>query len=177
MDDNSSANDVEPADDESVLAASGPEGRIERLDIREIWESEATDFTPWLAENLDILGEELGLDLELVETEKAMGSFYLDILAKDRSDGTRVAIENQLEWTDHSHLGQLLTYAAKCDARAAIWIASEFRYEHRETIDLLNQWTGNKIQFYGVEVKVIKIGDSPPAPDFRAVAVPDGWGW
>ena len=156
---------------------SRPEGRIEQLDIREIWADEAADFTPWLAENLDLLGKELGMNLELVETEKTVGSFYLDILVRDVDSGTRVAIENQLEWSDHSHLGQLLTYAAKCEATAAVWIASEFRYEHRETINRLNQWTGNKIQWYGVEVRCIKIGDSLPAPDFRVVAAPDGWGW
>ena len=88
MDDNSSANDVEPADDESVWAASGPEGRIERLDIREVWSGEAADFTPWLADNLNLLGKELGLNLELVEKEKAIGWFYLDILARDVDNGT-----------------------------------------------------------------------------------------
>lgn len=176
VDDSEKVNEVEGMDDEGVSVVFGPEGRIEQLEVREIWEDEAADFTPWLAENLDLIGEELGLDLELVETEKPIGSFYLDLLAKD-GDGRLVAIENQLEWTDHSHLGQLLTYAVKCDARTAIWIAPMFRYEHRETIDRLNEWTGDKIQFYGVEVKVIKIGDSSPAPDIRAVAVPDGWGW
>ena len=177
MDDNSSANEVELTDDESTAATSGPEGRIERLEVREAWADEAADFTPWLAQNLDTLGWELGLNLELVETEKAVGSFYLDILARDVDNGTLVAIENQLEWSDHSHLGQLLTYAAKCEATAAVWIASEFRYEHRETINRLNQWTGNKIRWYGIEVRCIKIGDSSPAPDFRVVAAPDGWGW
>ena len=177
VDDNSNSNEIEQTDNESTEKASGPRGRIERLGIREVWADEAADFTPWLAENLDTLGWELGLNLELVETEKTVGSFYLDILVRDVDNGTLVAIENQLEWSDHSHLGQLLTYAAKCEATAAVWIASEFRYEHRETINRLNQWTGNKIQWYGVEVRCIKIGDSMPAPDFRVVAAPDGWGW
>ena len=177
MDDNSSTSEVELTGDESVSAIPGPEGRIERLDVREVWGDEAADFTPWLVENLDVLSEELGMDLKLLEQEKAVGSFYLDILAKDATDGTLVAIENQLEWTDHSHLGQLLTYSAKCDTGAAVWIAPEFRYEHRETINRLNEWTGDKIAFYGVEVKVVRIGDSPPAPDFRVVAAPNGWGW
>ena len=177
VDENVDPDETELTDDQSVSAASGPEGRIERLDIGEIWEDEPGGFTPWLAENLDILGEELGMDLELVEQERLVGSFRLDILAKDGNDGTRVVIENQFKWTDHSHLGQLLTYTAGCDARAAVWIAPEFRYEHRKTIDRLNQWTGDNVKFYGVEVKVIKIGDSSPAPDFRVVAAPDDWGW
>ena len=176
VDDDSRVAEADLTEDENAVA-SRPEGRMEQLDVREVWADEAADFTPWLAENLDILGEEVGLDLELVETEKAVGSFYLDILAKDVDNGTLVAIENQLEWSDHGHLGQLLTYAAKCDAQVAIWIAPEFRYEHRETINRLNQWTGSEIQFYGVEVKIVRIGESAPAPDFRAVAVPDGWGW
>ena len=177
VDENVDPDETELTDDQSESAASGPEGRIERLDIGEIWEDEPGGFTPWLAENLDILGEELGMDLELVEQERLVGSFRLDILAKDGNDGTRVVIENQFKWTDHSHLGQLLTYTAGCDARAAVWIAPEFRYEHRKTIDRLNQWTGDNVKFYGVEVKVIKIGDSSPAPDFRVVAAPDDWGW
>ena len=174
--DNMSAEETELASDEGVSAVPGPEGRIEALEVREIWEDEAADFTPWLAENLDLLGKELGLDLELVETEKPIGSFYLDILAKD-GDGRRVAIENQLEWTDHSHLGQLLTYAVGCNAGIAVWISPWIQPEHRQVINRLNQVSDGKIQFYGVEIRAIQIGDSPPAPDFRPVAVPDSWQW
>lgn len=171
------ANETELADDESESAASGPEGRIERLDIREVWPGEATHFTPWLAGNLDILSEALGLDLELVEVEKTIGSFSLDILAREVEEGYPVVIENQLEWSDHSHLGQLLTYVAGCNAGAAVWISPWIRPEHRQAINRLNQVSDGKIQFYGVEVRAIKIGDSPPAPDFRPVAVPDDWEW
>ena len=166
VDDNVSIGETELASDEGVSVAPGPEGRVEALDIREIWPDEAADFTPWLAENLDLLGEFLDLDLELVEVEKAVGSFSLDILAKESKEGYRVAIENQLEYTDHNHLGQLLTYAVGCEAEAVIWIATWFRPEHKAVIDRLNQWAEGKVWFLGVKVGVIKIDDSPPAPVF-----------
>ncbi len=177
VDDNANANETALTDDESVSAASGPKGRIDQVDIREIWADEAADFTPWLCQNLDLLGKELRLNLELVEKEKAIGWFYLDILARDVDNGTLVAIENQLEWSDHSHLGQLLTYVAGCNAGAAVWVSPWIRPEHRQAINRLNQVSDGKIQFYGVEIRAIKIGDSPPAPDFRPVAVPDCWEW
>ena len=172
------ADDNTDADqDESIATTSGSEGRIQQLDIREIWADEAADFTPWLAQNLNLLGKELGLNLELVEQEKEIGWFYLDILARDVDGGTLVAIENQLEWSDHSHLGQLLTYVSGCDAESAVWISPWIRPEHRQAINRLNQLSDGKIQFYGVEIRAIKVGDSPPAPDFRPVAVPDSWEW
>ena len=172
---NVSAEETELASDEGVSVARGPEGRIEALDIREIWADEAADFTPWLAENLDLLGEFLGLDLELVEVEKAVGSFSLDILAKESKEGYPVAIENQLESTDHNHLGQLLTYAVGCDAEAVIWIATWFRPEHKAVIDRLNQWAEGKVWFLGVKVGVIKIDDSPPAPVFLLDVFPEDY--
>lgn len=177
MDDNTNANGMDQTGDDALEAASGPGGRIEQFDVREIWTDEAADFTPWLAQNLNLLGKELGLNLELVEQEKAIGWFYLDILARDSDDGTLVAIENQLEWSDHSHLGQLLTYLAGCDAEAAVWISPWIRPEHRQAINRLNQVSGGNTKFYGVEIRAIKVGDSSPAPDFRPVAVPDDWVW
>ena len=151
-------------------------GKVEQVDIREIWPDEAADFTPWLAENLHVLGEALETDLELVEQEKAIGSFSLDILARDKKEDRLVAIENQLEWTDHTHLGQLLTYTMGSDAEATIWIATWIRPEHRAVIDGLNQLAKGKIWFFGVEVSVIKIGDSPPAPHFNLAVFPkDYW--
>ena len=177
VDDNVSSEGIEMASDEGVSVAQGPEGRIEQLDIREIWADEAGDFTPWLAENLDLLGKELGMNLELVEVEKAVGPFSLDILARDVDNGTLVAIENQLEYSDHGHLGQLLTYVAGCDAGVAVWVSPWIRPQHRQAIDRLNQVSDGEIQFYGVEIRAIKVGDSSPAPDFRPVAVPDEWEW
>ena len=147
---------------------------IERVDLREIWPNEATDFTPWLAENLSALGEALGLDLELQSQEAAVGGYSLDIFAHD-GNGRPVVIENQLGPTDHSHLGQLLTYAAGFDANVTVWIAKEFRDEHRETLDLLNHRTDERTDFFGVEVELWRIGDSRPAVNFNVVSSPNEW--
>lgn len=148
-------------------------GRIEEVDLRNIWQDEAGDFTPWLAEHLDLLGEALHLNLDLVEAEGQVGPFAVDIVA-DAGSGV-VVIENQLQRTDHTHLGQLLTYAAGRDARVLIWITPEFRDEHRAALDWLNHWTPEEIEVYGVEVRAIRIGDSLAAPEFRAVAFPNSW--
>ena len=152
--------------------------KIERVDLREIWPNEATDFTPWLAENLSELGRVLELDLELQALEAPVGGYALDILARDVGSGGEVVIENQLGTTDHSHLGQLLTYAAGFDATVAVWIAKEFKSEHREALDMLNRRTGEDTQFFGdreIEVELWKIDDSRPAPNFRLVAFPNDW--
>lgn len=148
-------------------------GRIEEVDLRQIWPHEANDFTPWLAEHLDLLGEALHLDLTLVEAEGEVGPFAVDVVA-DAGSGL-VVIENQLEQTDHSHLGQLLTYAAGRDARILIWITPQFRDEHRAALDWLNHWTPEEIEIYGVQVRAIRIGDSLPAPEFRPVSFPNTW--
>lgn len=148
-------------------------GKIEPVDLRTIWQHEAGDFTPWLAEHLSELGEVLGLDLALDQSEAGVGSFAVDIVAD--TDSGVVVIENQLEQTDHSHLGQLLTYAAGMDARVLIWITPEFRDEHRAALDWLNHWTADEIELYGVVVRAIRIGNSPPALEFRAVAFPNTW--
>ena len=148
-------------------------GQIEEVDLREIWQNEAGDFTPWLAKNLNLLGEALHLDLALVEAEGQVGPFAVDIVA-DAGSGV-VVIENQLERTDHTHLGQLLTYAAGRDARLLIWITPDFRDEHRAALDWLNHWTAEEIEVYGVQVRAIRIGDSLPAPEFRPVSFPNTW--
>ena len=147
---------------------------IERVDIRGIWSNEASDFTPWLAEHLSELGEALGLDIELQSVEAPVGSYSLDILARDER-GRQVVVENQLGATDHSHLGQLLTYAAGYDANVVVWIAREFRDEHREALDLLNRRTDEESEFFGVAVEVWRIDDSRPAPHFRVVSAPNDW--
>lgn len=142
---------------------------IERVDLKDIWPDEARDFTPWLAENLSLLGKTLGLDLELQQREAPVGSYSLDILAHD-GNGRPVVIENQLGPTDHTHLGQLLTYAAGFDAKVIVWIAKLFRDEHREALDLLNHRTGEDTDFFGVEVDIWKIGESLPAVNFNVVS-------
>lgn len=148
-------------------------GQLEEVDLRAIWGDESRDFTPWLAEHLDELGAALGLDLNLIEQEAGVGPFAVDILAEE--DEAFVVIENQLERTDHGHLGQLLTYAAGRDARTLIWITPNFRDEHRAALDWLNRWTAEEIRVFGVAVRAVRIGDSLPAPEFRAVAFPNNW--
>ena len=153
-------------------------GTLEEVNLREIWPHEANDFTPWLAENLGLLGDALGLQLKLAGTEYPcggrFGNYRLDILAKTE-DGEKVAIENQLEWTDHDHLGQVLTYAASCEAEYVVWVARHFMAGHRTALDWLNRLNPEKVWFYGVEVRVVRVGDSPSAVDFHVVAAPSDW--
>ncbi len=147
--------------------------RLMTVDLREVWPNEAADFTPWLAENLDGLGEALGIDLEFVQQEAPVGSFSVDILAKDVNENRDVVIENQLEATNHDHLGKVLTYAAGYNADVMVWVVREFRDEHRQALDWLNQRTGEGTEFYGVVIRAVRIGDSPAAPLFEVVARPN----
>lgn len=154
-------------------------GRILTLDIRSIWRSESGDFTPWLAdaENLNLLGDALHLgELTLQATEHGVGDFSADIIAVDEG-GVEVLIENQLEQTDHRHLGQVLTYLAGLnkDEATIVWMATRFREEHRAAIDWLNRQTSEGFDFFGVEIEAIRIGDSDPAPRFNVVVMPNGW--
>lgn len=152
-------------------------GRLEKADLRAAWLREAEDFTPWLAqeENLALLGDTIGLDLELESREKYVGPFRADILCKDTVTNTWVLIENQIERTDHSHLGQLLTYAAGLDAVTVIWIAARFTNEHRAALDWLNEVTDESINFFGLEIELWRIRDSPYAPKFNVVSQPNDW--
>lgn len=153
-------------------------GRLTRSDdLRQVWKDEARDFTPWLAENIEELSSILGLDLEVVEVEHPVGDFKVDILARDLGKASRlVVIENQLEPTDHNHLGQLLTYAAGLEAEIVVWICKEFRKEHRQTLDWLNRNHGGQASFIGIVVELIKVDDSQLAVDFRTVVLPPDWG-
>ena len=149
-------------------------GRIEKIDLREAWSNEAEDFTPWLSEQgLDELGEALGLELELRSREAPVGSFALDMLCTELGTKRTVIIENQLEKTDHDHLGKLLTYAGGFDANVIVWIAKEFRDEHRQALELLNQRTGEDTEFFGLVIELWKIGNSHPAPHFKMVVAPN----
>lgn len=150
--------------------------RLHRVqDPREVWGSESGDFTPWLAENIDVLGSALDMTLTVEGTEVFVGGFRLDIRATD-GNGDVVIIENQLEATDHSHLGQCLIYAAGLEASTVIWVSRSFRAEFRRAFDWLNERTDNAVQFFGVEVGVVQIGDEGPrAPVFDVVARPNGW--
>ena len=147
--------------------------KLEPVDLRMVWENEADDFTPWLAKNLDRLGEALGMDLKLVRPEAPVGPFSLDILAKDDNDDRKVVIENQLERTDHNHLGQVITYAAGNDADVMVWVVKDFRDEHRQALDWLNQRTSEETEFWGVVVRAVRIGDSSPAAVFEIVSRPN----
>ena len=152
-------------------------GKLVKVELRDVWTSESSDFTPWLAreQNLLILGETLGLELEMEAQEKAVGPFRADILCKDIGTNAWVLIENQLERTDHSHLGQLLTYASGLEAVTIVWIAARFTEEHRSTLDWLNRITDETFRFFGVEVELWRIGDSPAAPRFNIVSKPNNW--
>jgi hypothetical protein len=152
-------------------------GRLERVTIRDVWADEAASFTPWLAseENLALLGETIGIELELEAQEKWVGPFRADILCKDLATDDWVLIENQLERTDHRHLGQLLTYAAGLKAVRIIWIATRFTEEHRAALDWLNEITDIHFSFFGIEVEAWRIGDSAIAPKFNLVSKPNDW--
>lgn len=151
-------------------------GKMIRVPLRKAWEHEASDFTPWLAqeENLAELAEAIGLsELELVATEHPIGDFKLDILCTDGDD--QVIIENQLEETNHRHLGQLLAYAAGAGARKVIWVCERVRPEHAAALAFLNEHTTEELVFFGVQVELWRIGDSPLAPKFEVVVKPDDW--
>lgn len=151
---------------------------LEKVDLRDVWVSEAQDFTPWLAEekNLNLLAGTLNLDLILEASERSVGPFRADILCKEMNTDHWVLIENQLETSDHVHLGQILTYAAGLDARTVIWIAKKFTEEHRAALDRLNSMSSsNGIHFFAVEIELWKIGNSQPAPKFNVVVQPNGW--
>ena len=150
-------------------------GKLEHVNARTVWQSEARDFTPWLAQNLGLLGEALGLDLELVQMEAPVGNYACDIEAKENGSGRRVIIENQLESTDHTHLGQLVTYAAGLDAAVIVWISTGVREEHREAIDFLNRHSRETVDFFAIALELVRIGSSPPAVVFRLAASPNAW--
>ena len=149
-------------------------GRLETVPLRNVWQDEAKDFTPWLARHLDLLGTALNLELTLLDEEAAVGPFSADIVAEAAGVG-QVVIENQLTLTDHRHLGQLLTYAAGKRASVLIWVAQRFQDEHRAALELLDDWSPEGTLIFGVEVRVVRIGDSLPAPEFRPLVFPNEW--
>jgi Domain of unknown function (DUF4268) len=150
-------------------------GRLKALDPRTVWAHEAHDFTPWLLENADALAEALGLDIELSAAEHPVGGFALDLVGRDMTNNCVLIVENQLSDTDHGHLGQLVTYAAGTDARTVVWLAPRFREEHRQALDYLNELGGENARFFGVEIGVVRIGNSDPAPLFKLRAQPNDW--
>lgn len=157
----------------------GPEqfGVMERLKVRDYFANEANDFTPWLSAdtNIKILGDALGLELEVEGSEENVGPYRADILCVDLSDNSKVLIENQLEKSDHIHLGQLLTYAAGLETVTIIWVAVRFTDEHIAAMEWLNEITNTKFRFFALEFELWKIGDSRPAPKFNVVCQPNDW--
>jgi len=152
-------------------------GKIKQVNLRDVFSKEDKDFTPWLNENLDILGEKLNLDIIDSNIEESVGSFNCDIIAKDSDSNKTIIIENQFGTTNHDHLGKIFTYAAGKNASIIIWIAENFREEHKKALEWLNENVDPEsgLSFFGVEIKLIKIEDSPPAPDFRIVVKPNDW--
>lgn len=152
-------------------------GRFDSVELRSVWNDEARDFTPWLSqkENLAALAEAIGLELELEEQEVSVGPFAADILCKNIADDSWVLIENQIEKTDHRHLGQIMTYAAGLDAKTIIWVAQKFTEEHRAALDWLNENTAEGLSFFGLEIELWKIGTSLPAPKFNVICKPNDW--
>ncbi|MBD0268535.1 MAG: DUF4268 domain-containing protein [Cyanobacteria bacterium Co-bin8] len=161
----------------SEPSARPPLGRLEKIDLSTYWQGEETDFTPWLAQadNLKLLGDALGMELEVVIEEQQVGAFQVDLLCRDQATDRWVLIENQLETTDFSHLGRLITYAAGLDVCNVVWIASHFSAEHRAALDWLNQITQEEISFFGLEIELWRIGNVAMAANFNPVAQPQSW--
>src|SRR5205809_3969285 len=151
-------------------------GKLVRIDPRVVWREER-QFSAWLAqpENIALLNEAIGLEIELIQQEVPVGNFAVDLFGKDASSGHEVVIENQLGSTDHGHLGQLLTYAAGLDAKVVVWVSPHFRDEHKQTLDWLNRDTTEGLSFFGVQLEVYRIGGSDPAPNFKVLAEPSEW--
>lgn len=150
-------------------------GTLEDVALREAWTHEAHSFTPWLAQNLDRLADAIGIPLEHTGTEVAVESFSADIIARNLLDDTNVLIENQLEEADHRHLGQILTYLAGLDARTVVWVAPRFRSAHLSAIRWLNEHTSDPFSFFAVQLRVVRIANSPLAPLFDVLERPNEW--
>lgn len=150
-------------------------GTLSSLDVREVWSKEATDFTPWLADNADLLGEALGMALVHRETEAGVGRYSADLVFDEESTQRVVVVENMFEPTDHDHLGKLITYAAGLETAYAVLVAPEFREEHRSALNWLNSISDEDHGFFGVVIEAWRIGESLPAPRLRVEVKPDDW--
>ena len=152
-------------------------GKLKKVDLRKIWKKEASDFTNWLSEeeNLTLLGDEIGIDIKLLQTEASTGRYNVDILAEEENTGRKITIENQLEPTNHEHLGKVITYASGFDAEIAIWIVKDVKDEHKRAIDWLNDHTDDKINFFAIKMELWQINDSEYAPKFQVIAKPNEW--
>lgn len=150
-------------------------GTLEDIEARLAWSHEAHAFTPWLADNLERLSQAIGIPLELTGREVSVGRYSADILATNPVDGSVVLIENQLEPSDHTHMGQIMTYLAGLEAQVIIWVAPNFREEHLSALRWLNQHTAENFAFFAVRLRVVRIGDSALAPLFDVLEKPNAW--
>ncbi|WP_282192964.1 DUF4268 domain-containing protein [Romboutsia ilealis] len=152
-------------------------GRLEKIELREIWRHEALDFTRWLAkkENIALLSKEIGIDIEVIETEMSVGRYNVDIFARDIESNKKIVIENQLENTNHDHLGKMLVYAAGLDADIAIWVVKDVNEEHKQAVEWLNDNSFEKINIFLVKVELWQIDNSPVAPKFQVICEPNNW--
>lgn len=151
--------------------------KLNKVNLRDVWEHEALDFTNWLAleENLDALSEEIGIDINLIKTEASVGKFNVDILAEDEATRRKIIIENQLEQTNHDHFGKIITYASGYDAEVIIWIVKDVRDEHQRAIEWLNEHTDEDINFFLIKIELWQIENSNPAPKFEIICSPNEW--
>lgn len=151
--------------------------KLNKVELRNVWGHETIDFTNWLAqkENLDALSEEIGVDIKLIKTEANVGKFSMDILAEEEASGRKIIIENQLEDTNHDHLGKIITYASGYDAEIIIWIVRSVREEHQKAIDWLNEHTDENVSFFLIKIELWQIEGSNPAPKFEIMVSPNEW--
>jgi len=152
-------------------------GKLQKVDLRKAWKHEALDFTNWLAEeeNLSLLSDEIGIGIKLLQTEAKVGNYNVDILAEDENTNKKIIIENQLEQTNHDHLGKIITYASGYEAEIIIWIVSDIRDEHKRAVEWLNEHTDDHINFFLVKMELWQIGESPFAPKFQIICQPNEW--
>lgn len=152
-------------------------GKLTKVDLRKVWAHEARDFSSWLAkdENLNALGETLNIEIELIGTEMDAGRFRIDVLARDLNTDHKVIIENQLEPSNHDHLGKVITYAAGLDAKYLVWIVKDVLPEHQKAVEWLNEYLDEEIRIFLIRIEVWQIGDSAYAPKFEIIAAKNDW--
>lgn len=152
-------------------------GRLEKVELRDVWKHEAKDFSDWLAipENMQMLGEALDIDIEVIDREVEVGKYRIDILAKENYTENKINIENQLEVSDHDHLGKIITYAAGLDAKYVVWVLKDVRDEHLKAIQWLNDIVNDDVYFFLVKVELWKISNSEPAPSFEILSTKNNW--
>lgn len=153
-------------------------GKLTKIPLRKIWPHEEYNFSEWLSqqENISLLSDELGIEINILEKEANVGSFNLDILAKEENTNRKIIIENQIETTNHDHLGKIITYASGHNANYIIWIFKDIREEHRHALDWLNEHSDDETFFFGVKIELWQIGNSDIAPKFQVVSKPNNWG-